>query len=312
MTSETGFIALLRALPTHPAARGLLDDAAVFGFAGRNLVLTQDAMIEGVHFLVDDPPETVGWKLAAVNLSDLAAKAAKPVAAMMVYSLGEDDWDAAFVRGLGEALEIFDCPLIGGDSVRAPRGSARQLSLTAIGEADQVPDRAGASPGDELWVSGTLGDAGLGLRGAKGEIDADPLLLDAYRRPQPELALGRKLAPLVSAMMDVSDGLLIDARRMAEASGVRLVIESIDIPLSPEFIALRGDTRESSIEAATLGDDYRLLFTAPARSRKFVETAAEELGATIHCVGLAEAGSGIALQEGGRPLELPEHLGWEH
>ncbi|MCA1750018.1 MAG: thiamine-phosphate kinase, partial [Sphingomonadales bacterium] len=126
-----------------------------------------------------------------------------------------------------------------------------------------------------------------------------------------QLALGRKLAPLVSAMMDISDGLLIDARRMAAASKVAITIESIDIPLSPEFTAVRGDTREASIAAATMGDDYGLLFTAPARSRKFVESAAEETGVAIRCVGLVEAGSGIALQEGGRPLELPSRLGWE-
>lgn len=312
MTSESAFIDLLRSLPSHPAARGLMDDAAVFGFAGRNLVLTQDAMIEGVHFLPDDPPESVGWKLAAVNLSDLAAKAARPVAAMMIYSLAEDAWDRRFIAGLGEALETYRCPLIGGDSVRGPEGAPRQLSLTAIGEADIAPDRAGAAPGDEVWVSGTLGDAGLGYRIARGDFEGPDRLLEAYRRPQPQLALGRKLAPLVSAMMDLSDGLLLDARRMAEASGVRIVIESIDIPLSPEFTAVRGDTREASIEAATFGDDYALLFTAPARSRQFVETAAQEVGVAIHCVGLVEAGSGIALQEGGRPLDLPERLGWEH
>ena len=313
MTSETAFIELLRTLPSHPAARGLADDAAVFGFAGRNLVITQDALVESVHFLPGDPADDVGWKLAAVNVSDLAAMAARPIAAMMTYSLAVDhDWNADFVRGLGEALSHYGCPLIGGDTVRVPTGSARQLSLTAFGEAEQVPDRAGAAPGDELWVSGTLGDAGLGVRIAKGEMEGSEALLAAYRRPRPHVELGRRLGPLVSAMMDVSDGLLIDAARLAQASGVAIAIETIDVPLSPAFIAMRGDTREASIEAATSGDDYVLLFAAPERSRKFIESIGEDLALPLRCVGLVEAGSGIELQEGGRPLQLPDRLGWEH
>jgi thiamine-monophosphate kinase len=184
--------------------------------------------------------------------------------------------------------------------------------MTAIGEAEVVPGRDGASPGDELWVSGTLGDAGVGLRIAKGELEGPDELLEAYRRPVPQLALGQRLAPLVSAMMDVSDGLLIDAKRMAEASTVAIAIESIDVPLSEALVATVGDTRESSVDAATAGDDYQLLFAAPPRSRRQIETVAEDLDARIQCVGLVEAGEGVELQEGGRPLPLPERLGWEH
>ena len=313
MAGEIAFINRLRGMASHPAARGLLDDAAVLTHGGRNLVITQDAMIERVHFLADAAPEDVGWKLAVVNLSDLAAKGAKPLGALMIYCLADDPgWDERFAVGLGEALARYGCPLIGGDTVRGPEGNARQFSLTAIGEADLSPDRSGARPGDELWVSGTVGDAGAGLEIAKGMIEGPDELLRAYLRPEPELALGPRLAPLVSAMMDVSDGLLIDARRMAAASGVRIVVESVDIPLSPAFVEACGDTREASIRAATTGDDYRLLFAAPQRSRRAIEMLAQELDAGIRCVGLVEEGEGIALQEGGRPLELPERLGWEH
>lgn len=313
MPAESAFIEKLRAFASHPGARGLRDDAAVFAHGGRNLVLTHDVLVEGVHFLPDDPPEDIGWKLVAVNLSDLAAKGAKPLGALTAYNLSDDEsWNGRFADGLGAALERFHCPLLGGDTVRAPEGSARQFGLTAMGEAGNSPSREGAAKGDELWVSGTIGDAGAGLKIALGEIEGDDSLLAAYRRPQPQLALGQRLAHVVSAMMDVSDGLLIDAQRMAEASGVKIVLETIDIPLSEAFVATKGDTRESTLFAATAGDDYQLLFTAPERSRKQVENIAGEVGVAVHCLGLVRQGEGLKIEEGGRPLELPDSLGWEH
>jgi thiamine-monophosphate kinase len=137
-------------------------------------------------------------------------------------------------------------------------------------------------------------------------------LVDAYRRPTPQLELGQRLAPMVSAMMDISDGLLIDAKRLAEASGVAVIVESIDVPLSQTLVEVLGDSRETSVTAATSGDDYELLFTAPRRSRRAIETVAEELSARIQCVGLIERGEGLMFQEGGRPLPLPQSLGWAH
>lgn len=313
MSAETAFIDKLRGFASHPGARALEDDAAVFAHGGKNLVLTHDTLVEHVHFLEDDPPADIGWKLVTANLSDLAAKGARPLGALTAYNLSDDaDWDTQFAEGLGKALAAYNCPLLGGDTVRAPAGSARQFGLTAMGEADNSPARDGAADGHELWVSGTLGDAGAGLEIARGELDGNEALLAAYRRPTPQLALGQQLAPLVSAMMDVSDGLLIDARRIAQASNVRIIIETIDIPLSPEFVAAKGDTRDSALFAATAGDDYELLFTAPERSRKQVERVADDVGVPVHCIGLVRAGEGIAIEEGGRPLELPENLGWEH
>ncbi len=313
MAGEIAFIEQLRRLATHPAARGLEDDAATLVIGGKTLVITHDAIVESIHFLPGDPPEDIGWKLAICNLSDLAAKGARPIGALLAYTLsGDDDWDRRFTNGLGEALERYEMPLIGGDTVRAPQGSARHFGMTAIGEAEFVPGRSGAQPGDELWVSGTLGDAGLGLAIARGEMTGADSLLKAYRRPEAQVALGQKLSSMVSAMMDVSDGLLVDAKRLADASGVALAIESIDIPLSRAFTEAIGDTREASLRAATSGDDYELLFTAPQRSRRQIEMAAEEVGIAIHCVGLVEDGTGIKLQEGGRPLDLPAKLGWLH
>jgi len=155
MSGESDFIDQLRALATHPGARGLADDAATLIHGGRTLVLTHDVIVENVHFLTDDPPTSIGWKLVAANLSDLAAKGAKPVGALMAYTLsGDPDWDRRFVQGLSNALTGFGCPLIGGDTVRTPTGSARHFGMTAIGEAEIVPARDGASVGDDLWVSG--------------------------------------------------------------------------------------------------------------------------------------------------------------
>ncbi|HEU0135102.1 MAG TPA: thiamine-phosphate kinase, partial [Allosphingosinicella sp.] len=219
MTGESDFISALRAFATDPGARSLLDDAAVIEIGSATLVLTHDMIVEGVHFLPSDPPEDVAWKLIAVNLSDLAAKGARPVGALLGYSLGEAEWDRAFAEGLRLATESLGVPLLGGDTVSVPAGSARAFGLTAIGETScPVPSRAGARAGDLLWVSGSIGDAGLGLSIATGALEGPEDLLRRYRRPRPRIEAGQALAPLVTAMMDVSDGLLIDARRMAAAS----------------------------------------------------------------------------------------------
>ncbi|PKP96843.1 MAG: thiamine-phosphate kinase, partial [Alphaproteobacteria bacterium HGW-Alphaproteobacteria-13] len=237
--SEAEFIARLRAIATDPAARGLADDAAEW----QGLVLTHDMIVEGVHFLPDDTPQDVAWKLVAVNLSDLAAKGAEPVGVLVGYSLGDAAWDAAFAEGLALVLGRFGVALLGGDTVRGPRGAPRSFGLTAIGRAPPggAPARGGTRPGDQLWVTGSIGDAGLGLAMRLGQAAADETCLAAYRRPQPQLALGRAVAPHVHAMMDVSDGLLIDAGRMAEVSGCRIELLMEAVPLSAALLAVRPD-----------------------------------------------------------------------
>lgn len=275
--NESDFLNLLRPLATHPASRGLLDDAAVLG----DLVLTHDVLVEGVHFLLGDPPEDIAWKLLAVNLSDLAAKGATPLGILLGYPLGDNDWDAAFVRGLGTALVHFDVALLGGDTVKGPR----VLSLTAIGRAAVAPSRSGAQASDALWVTGVIGRAGLGLAG-------DPTHLAAYRRPTPRIAAGQALGPIVHAMMDVSDGLLIDARRMADASGLALEIDLDAVPVAGERMA-----------AVTAGDDYELLFALP-------DGIVPPVAATR--IGHFAAGSGLTLCDASGPIPLPEKLGWQH
>lgn len=311
VSAEAAFIAALRGRASDPGARGLMDDAAVIELGGRTLVLTKDMLVEGVHYLPGDAPSDVAWKLLAVNLSDLAAKGARPAGALLGYSLGEEAWDLAFAAGLEDALETFGIPLLGGDTVRG--GGPRTLSLTAIGEASgPVPSRAGGKAGDRLWVSGTIGDAGAGLRGLKGEVAALPGLVERYRRPTPRLEAGRRLAGLVSAMMDVSDGLLIDAARLAEASGAAAAIDLASVPLSDDWLALLGGEAEARLAAATAGDDYELLFAAPPERDAEILALRGGLGLSLTSIGGLEAGSGLRLIDGDRAVALPDRLGWEH
>jgi len=309
MSAESDFIAALRALATSPAARGLADDAAVLESGGRRLVLTHDMLAEGVHFLAGDPPGDVAWKLLAVNLSDLAAKGATPLGVLLGYPLGDEAWNRAFVDGLGAALAAFGVPLLGGDTVAAPR----VLGLTAIGEAaGPVPSRGGARPGDSLWVSGTIGDSGAGLRVLTGGLPGDDFLIGRYRRPLPRLEAGLRLAPLVSAMMDVSDGLLIDSSRLGRASGVAVAIELADLPLSGPCRRVAGDDLAARLAAASAGDDYELLFTAsPAQARE-IEAVGAALGLPLTRLGHCRSGAGLSLTANGEPVPLPPRLGWEH
>ncbi|WP_164155348.1 thiamine-phosphate kinase [Sandarakinorhabdus rubra] len=297
----------LAPLATSPAARGLADDAAVWTPPlGRQLVFTHDVLAAGIHYLPDDPASDVAWKLLAVNLSDLAGMAATPAGVLLGLGLsaGEDAaWQAEFVAGLGRALDRFGVALWGGDTVTGLERAV--LGLTAIGWAEpgRVLSRAGARAGDGLWVSGTIGDAGLGLAVARGTAPFDKALLNRFRRPTPRLALGQVLGGVASAGMDVSDGLLIDADRLAQASGVGLAIALDAVPLG---VPAAG--HDDLLARVTAGDDYELLFTAPAG----VDVAALAGATPVTCIGEVVAGSGLALTYRGQPMPLPARLGWEH
>lgn len=306
---EGEIIERLRRIATAPEARRLLDDVAVLdGF-----VLTHDTIAEGVHFLPRDPPASVGWKLVAVNLSDLAAKGAAPAGALLSLTIaGPGEWEQAFLGGVEAACESYGLPLLGGDTIALPAGSPRVLGLTAIGRAgDRVPDRAGAKEGDALWLVGTLGDAAAGLALLTVDRNADGPLVDIYRRPIPQLGAGQALAPHAHAMMDVSDGLLIDARRMAEASRCSIAIELDALPLSSAFVAERGQDLAARLFAATGGDDYALLAALPAELDP--ETLSLPSGTKISRIGsLAAGGASLSLTHAGEPVTLPERLGFEH
>lgn len=311
--NEADFIARMRALARDRAARGLLDDAAVLRADG-DLVLTHDMIVEGVHFLSGDAPNDVAWKLVAVNLSDLAAKGANPRGVLLGYPLGGDEgWDAAFADGLGQALDAMDVPLLGGDTV-AYRGGPRVLSLTAIGDAPPggAPSRVGARAGDDLWVSGTIGDAGAGLAIARGDADGPAALAERYRRPSPRVKLGRALAAHVSAMMDVSDGLLIDCARLCAASGIGATVDLDCVPLSDALRDFAGGDRAARLAAATAGDDYELLFAAPPHAADALRAAAMSAGVSVVRIGGLGAEKGLRLYDGAGPVPLPGRLGYEH
>lgn len=283
--TEAEFIAALRAFPLHPGARGLTDDAAVLKVGGETLVLTHDAMAEGTHYRGDADPADVAWKLVATNLSDLAAKGAEPVGVLLSYALGEGD--EAFLAGLHEALSTLNTPLLGGDTIAAK--GPRTLGLTAIGKATHtpVPTRSGASQADALFVTGTLGRAMLGFDGSQEH-------LAAFNRPTPRLADGQALAPLVTAMMDISDGLLLDAFRMAEASEATISIESASVLVAD---------LERREECLKWGDDYELLFTLPADVEPPVPATR---------IGSVEPRGFAPLVLDGEPLVNAEALGFQH
>lgn len=289
MKGEAEFISALRTLPLHPGARNLEDDAAVLELGGETLVITHDVMVEGVHFLPGRDMAELGWKLAAVNLSDLAAKGARPVGLLLGHALG--DGDERFLHGLGEALRTYDAPLLGGDTVSSP--SPRSFGLTAIGRAvhTPVPSRTGAQVGDALWVTGTLGAAMLGFEALQDGTGADS---KAYTMPRPLLDEGCALAPHVSAMMDVSDGLLLDAFRMAEASGVSISIDTAACPVADPA---------RRMDCLTWGDDYQLLFTLPAGVEPPVSAT---------CIGRVEPRGFAPLFMDGEAVTNREGLGYVH
>jgi len=306
---EAEIIGRLRRIATDPAARGLLDDVAVLG----DLVVTHDSIVEGIHYLPFDPPASVGWKLVAVNLSDLAAKGATPIAALLSLTLaGDEDWELQFLDGLEAACESYALPLIGGDTVALPPASPRVLGLTAIGRnVHPPPSRAGARAGDVLWLVGMIGDAAEGLARLQDDRRAAGPLVDVYRRPVPQLAAGQALAPVAHAMMDVSDGLLLDALRMAQASNCVVNLDLSSLPLSSEFTTQRGETLEYRLFAATGGDDYALLAALPPECDPF--TLSLPSGTTIGRIGTMTVGDpDVRLTDGVVPIRLPEVLGFEH
>ena len=281
-------------------AFGLTDDAALYRAApGMETVLTVDAMVEGVHFLPSDPPETVAQKLLRVNLSDLAAKGARPCGYLLVTALPRDcpmSWLEGFAAGLAEDQSAFGLSLWGGDTVSTP--GPLTLSLTAIGEVTSgtMLPRGGGKPGDAIYVSGTIGDAGLGLTvlkdGFPSASDADrAFLAGRYRLPEPRVALGQAVAGIARAGLDVSDGLVADLTHMCEASGCTATIHAADVPLSPAAAAaLVADKDVTFATLLTGGDDYELLLAVPPEEDAAFLAAAAGAEVPVARIGHMEEG----------------------
>ncbi len=296
-------------------ALGLTDDAALIEpEPGRTLVATTDMLVAGVHFLPDDLPDLVARKLLRVNLSDLAAMGARPRGYLLGLALPEHfepRWADSFAAGLGEDQKIFGISLLGGDTTATPGPAC--FSITAFGDVERGTAllRSGARDGDHIFVSGTIGDAALGLRILNGVADAEDrhraCLIDRYRLPQPRLELGARLRGLATAAADVSDGLVADLGHICSASGVGAEIEAAAVPQSP---AAKGAGAADLI--LTGGDDYELVFTVPPDGAGVVRTLAEELAVPLAHIGHVTAGNGVTvLGEGGAPLAL-RRTGYRH
>jgi thiamine-monophosphate kinase len=304
-----------------PGGLGLMDDAALIDCRpGHSLVVTVDAIVEGVHYLPDDPPDLVAKKLLRVNLSDLAAKGARPLHYLLVTALPArlgDDWVAGFASGLGEDQRHYGVALLGGDSVATPGPAV--LSLTALGEvgAGMEIRRSGARVGDRVWVSGTIGDAWLGLRVLRGLYPDLPVgdrefLTARFRLPEPRVALGPRLAGVAHAMCDISDGLVADLGHICEASGTGATISLPAVPLSAAARRLAAADPALPVSLATGGDDYELLFAAPPEASKAIERLAADLALPLTAIGMIEGGAGVRLLDtAGREVPVVS-AGWTH
>ena len=297
------------------AAKGALnleDDAALLTPPpGRTLVLTADTIVEGVHYLPTDPPDSIGQKLLRVSLSDLAAMGATPLAYLMTVSAPRttpDSWFAAFARGLAHDQAEFAITLLGGDTTSTPGPTT--LSLTAIGHVapDGAIRRAGAGPDDEIWVTGTIGDGAMGLLAAQHRLpDPTGYLTDRYRRPQPRLNL---LQPgLVTAAMDVSDGLVQDIGHLARAAGLAAHIQAAQVPLSQAAQAAGPQWLQTRL---TGGDDYELVMTIPPGRSTPLQERAAALAIPLTRIGHMTPGQGVTVFDPeNRPLTL-DQPGWSH
>lgn len=306
-----------------PGAFDLIDDAALL--EQQNLVVTKDLMVAGVHFLPKDPLDLVAQKLIRANLSDLAAKGAKPIG----YFLGcvwpkavSRDSIAQFARGLGEDQGRFKISLYGGDTtMHSTKTGPLTLSATFFGTPPRqgMTPRSGASLGDDLYVSGTIGDAGLGLAALRKEFKFTTVdkasLSGRYHLPEPRLSLGAALAGLATAAIDVSDGLIADAGHLARASGLRAEIEAVAIPRSAgaaSWVAAQDHRWRALAKLVGFGDDYEILFAAPPAMRRSITVASKASRTEVSRIGTLSRGDGVLfLDEAGNPIPV-ESAGYDH
>jgi len=311
-----------------PAALGLGDDVALLTpRPGTELVLKTDGVVGGIHFLPDDPPDQIARKALRVNLSDLAAKGATPVGYLLTCAFDptvDEAWLASFCAGLAADQAEFGVGLLGGDTMSTP--GPLTLSVTAVGEipAGRAMRRNAARAGDLVFVSGTLGDAALGLKRLRGTLPGlsvaeGAFLIDRYRLPQPRLQLGQALVEsgLAKAALDLSDGLLADLGHVGEQSNLAAEVERAKLPLSPAAAHAFELDPSLIVEIVASGDDYEVLFTAPPAAGSAIEALGHRLGLRITPIGRMVETAGRApgdvrlLDAGGHEIRL-DRRGWQH
>jgi thiamine-monophosphate kinase len=309
-----------RPLATHAGALGLVDDAAVLAASGEDIVVTTDAIVEGVHFLANDPPDTLARKALRVNLSDLAAKGAAPAGFVLTLALRDinEAWLAPFAQALGEDATNYDCALLGGDTVSTP--GPLMISVTIFGRlpAGTMVRRSGAKPGDIVAVTGTIGDAALGLACLKGQkllddVSACDTLVARYRAPQPRNALAEAIRMHANAAMDISDGLAGDLSKLCAASHVSATVEASAIPLSDPARRILSSGAAGVEMLIAGGDDYEVLCTVPENHWASFCEAARHTGVAVTEIGRVQKGNAapIFLDASGMPIVL-KRLSYSH
>ncbi|MEG6509561.1 thiamine-phosphate kinase [Methyloligella sp. 2.7D] len=317
-------------LASSDAALGLMDDAAILRRDGSTLIVTTDVIVETVHFLSGDPPDAIAHKALAVNLSDLAAKAATPVGYVLTLCLPSEDgrpaippdWLQGFADGLRAMQQLAGIALIGGDTSAIP--GPLTISITAFGQGTEgkTPLRRGAKPGDRLYVSGTIGDAALGLRLLRNPKLAatwqlDPMQVEAlirrYRYPEPRLQLASALREFASAAMDISDGLAGDIAKLCTASGVSAEVDATTVPLSEAAKKACKAEPDAFSQILSACDDYEILTAVPETSAVAFESAAARAIVPVRRIGtVTEAGGMVRfLGEGGKTLPVSQR-GYTH
>ena len=323
MSKRSEFDLIAQSLaPLSDAAHGLglTDDAALFELTpGHSAVLSTDTLVAGVHFLPDDPPRGIARKVLRVNLSDIAAMGAVPKGYLLNLSLPDDvtdTWFDAFVAGLAADQKEFRVTLLGGDTVRT--SGPFTVSVTAVGEVrlGRAIKRAGARIGDVVLVTGTIGDAVIGLRVLTEKATLGPanakFALDRYRLPQPRTSIGPYLVGLASAAIDVSDGLIGDLGHICETSSVAATILAAAVPLSPAGQAAIDAGQLTVSEAVTGGDDYELLFCAPPEARDALSRLSATLNVAITEIGEITTGAGVELIDGNGEVVVIDRPGYTH
>ena len=309
-------------LATHAGALGLDDDAAVLSVAGLpGLVISTDAIVEGIHFRASDPVDLVAQKVLRTNLSDLAAMGAAPWIYTLVLAVRQDaatdSWLEQLASGLARDQQTYSVHLVGGDLVATPGPNMLAVTIFGKQESGRVLRRNAARPGEDLYVSGTIGDAALGLKyllGDFGTIAAEygAVLTDRYHLPQPRVALGLALGGRASAAMDISDGLAQDLGHLCSASGTAAEVWWPRIPLSPAARHLLVEKRACADDILGGGDDYELLFSAPVEYRDDIVRCAKDSGTSVTRIGKLFEGAGVVIRDhGGKPIAL-RRFGYRH